>query len=136
LNSIEDRYDALTTRVERSYPESVTFSEERPLLVGEFLRLDEGHTSYGPAKIAVLRTKDEREVGVWLLHTALKSAFARLRPKPGELVAIRYEGKRESAAGQTYDSYRVEIDRARGADWDALGAEADAEQESEGDVPF
>jgi hypothetical protein len=92
------------------------------LLVGELVRVDEGHTSYGPAKIVVLRTPAGDEFGVWLLHAVLKGEFLRLRPRTGELVAIRYLGTvppRDGRAG--YESYRVVVDRADdAADWDSL----------------
>jgi hypothetical protein len=95
------------------------------LLVGELVRVDEGHTSYGPAKIVVLRAPDGVEWGVWLLHAVLKGEFMRLRPRAGELVAIRYLGTvapRDGRAG--YEAYRVVVDRADGAaDWDSLEGE-------------
>src|SRR5437899_1437816 len=61
-------------------------------LVGVLVRVDDGHTPYGPAKIVVLRTPAGDEYGVWLLHAVLKGEFARLRPQAGELVAVRYLG--------------------------------------------
>jgi hypothetical protein len=92
------------------------------LLVGELVRVDEGHTAYGPARIVVLRDGDGRDWSVWLLHAVLKQEFAKLRPRIGELVAVKYNGAvepRDSRAG--YESYTVVVDRADdAADWDSL----------------
>jgi hypothetical protein len=56
----------------------------------------------------------------------LRNEFSRVRPKVGELVAIRSLGKKQGAAGQTYEAYRVVAQRDEGApDWDALDIDDD-----------
>jgi hypothetical protein len=105
------------------YPQSWVPSDSEPMLAGEFLRLDHGRTSYGPQDIVVMRAEDGRERSVWLLHEVLRSQFARVRPRPGDLLCIRWKGKRTSeGGGNTYDDYRVEIDRGESEpDWSAVG---------------
>ena len=136
----EDRLAKLHERAERQYPESWVPESPGDTIAGEFVRLDAGTTSYGEQAIAVLRTSDGAERGIWLLHAVLRGEFAKQRPRPGELVLVRYDGKRESAAGHSYASYRVEVDREqRAPDWDSLTAEDDgtpAAEQDDGDIPF
>lgn len=93
-------------------------------LVGVLVRVEEGHTSYGPARIVVLRAPDEAEWGVWLLTKVLREEFAKLRPVAGELVAVSYLGTVPAREGRAqYERYRVVVDREEaGTDWDALAA--------------
>jgi hypothetical protein len=124
--SESDRYDNLERQASQEFPRSWVPSEGDPSIVGEFLRLEQGATSYGPARIVVLRTKDGTEKSVWLFHAVLRNEFSRVRPKVGELVAIRSLGKKQGAAGQTYEAYRVVAQRDEGApDWDALDIDDD-----------
>lgn len=102
------------------------------LLVGELVRVDEGHTSYGPKKIAVLRTVDGELFGVWLLHAVLQQEFARQRPRIGELIAVRYVGHVPGRDGQPgYEKFRLVVDRQdAGADWSALTTDAGVSPEA------
>lgn len=121
-----DRFDDLERQASQDFPKSWVPSEADPSIVGEFRRLEQGTTAYGPARIVVLRTKDGAERSVWLFHAVLKNEFSRVRPKVGELVAIRYLGKKQGAAGQSYEAYKVVAQRDEGApDWDALDSEDD-----------
>jgi len=116
-----DRFDDLERQAAQEFPRSWVPSESDPSIVGEFRRLEQGTTAYGPARIVVIRTKDGAERSIWLFHAVLKNEFSRVRPKVGELVAIRYLGKKQGAAGQSYEAYRVIAQRDEGApDWDAL----------------
>ncbi len=127
-------YERLEERASRDYPASWIFKEDGPLIVGQFLELAEGHTEYGSSPIVVLRTKDGQERSVWLLHTVLRREFARIRPKPAEMVAVRCLGEKQGAGGQKYVAYRVEVDRDEKAlDWDSLTADDPDVDESEDD---
>lgn len=128
----DDRHKALAAELDREFPESWIPNDAGDSIVGEFQRLDVGPTAYGPASIAVLRTREGREQGVWLLATALKSQFARARPTAGELVGVRYLGKRKGASGHEYQDFRVVVDRPNAeTSWDQVAAEADAELSGE-----
>lgn len=122
MQSMKSRAARLAEQAERDFPESWIPSADDPQIIGEFVRLDRATTRRGePAPIVVLRTEDGAERGVWLLHIVLLDEFKRVRPKPGELVAVRYLGKKTSAAGQSYHGYRVVVDRTdQGVDWGAL----------------
>jgi hypothetical protein len=121
------RAQALAERVDADPP--TTWRPNDPdkahprLLVGEFVRLAEGHTSYGPARIVVLRDGEGRDWSIWLLHAVLKQEFAKLRPRPGELVAVKWNGHVEPRDGRAgYESYTVAVDRDAGAvDWGFAG---------------
>lgn len=122
----QNRYSEIAEQAEKNLPESWIFSEHGALIVGEFVRLEEGHTAFGDAKILVLKTEDGRERSVWLLHSVLKRELARKRPEIGELVAIRHTGKKTSEAGTTYESYNVVVGGdSEAPDWDSLTSEAD-----------
>jgi hypothetical protein len=102
-------------------------------IVGVLLRYDEGPSAYGPQKIAVLDT-DEGPLAVWLFAAALKQKFGQLGPRPGERIAIKFEGERKSAStGFRYKSFRVAVDRAEeqtAPDFDAwAGSEPGEEAE-------
>jgi len=93
-------------------------------LVGVFVNLSGPHqTAYGPARVVVLRDEHGVEWAVWLLHTVLRNEFARARPHVGELVAVKYEGRRQpDGGGHGYASYRVVVDRDdTPIDWTAVG---------------
>lgn len=141
-----ERAEKLAEKVEQGYPESWR-PEAGQTLVGVFQRLESGHTSYGPAWIAILSdVASGEERSVWLLHTALRNQFKRHAPAAGELVAIKYEGKATSSTGQKYDNWTVRVDRGEAAaDWSKVPGDADGPQSAaptfedfdpNDDVPF
>lgn len=112
------------------------------ILVGTFMRYEPGYTSYGPCNIAVVRDDESgEERSVWLLHTVLRSEFAKRRPKPGEYLGI----KRLSDDGdKRYKRYALRVDRKEGdgpdfEKFEKPGA-ADVDQEDgpvkDDDLPF
>jgi len=86
------------------------------VLVGEILRYGSGPTAYG--RFPVVTVADEEtgeELSVWLLHTALRSEFAQLRPRIGERIGIRrLEDGTSDATGHTYRRFLVRVDRPEG----------------------
>ncbi len=128
----DNAYDDLAQRATQDFPRSWVPSEQDPTIVGEFRRLEQGATAYGPARIVVLKTQDGAERSIWLFHAVLKNEFARVRPKVGELIAVRFLGRKQGAAGQSYSAYRVVAQRDEGApDWDALDGSEDNEDEGD-----
>jgi hypothetical protein len=132
LPTDRSEFSDLRERAERDFPESWLPKEHGPTLVGRFKRLEEGHTAYGPCKIVVLETEAGTERSVWLLHRVLLLQFTRVRPRPGQLVAVHHQGRKTNASGTPYESYRVVVQRdASEPDWDALESEAgDSELDS------
>jgi hypothetical protein len=119
------RVERLRERASREFPKAWVPEQPGEELAGELDRYESGTTAYGEQTIAVLRTLDGAERAVWLIHAVLRDEFAKLQPRPGELVLIRYLGKREPAGGgSAYVSYRLEVDRPDAVpDWAAVGGE-------------
>ena len=108
-------------------------------LVGTVTELSERDGSYGQYPIVTLRKGDGEELAVHAFHEVLQSELARIAPKHGDEVGIKYEGK-DPARG--YHRYRV---RRAGDDaalqWSKYGAESAAEEKASGDewddnIPF
>lgn len=104
----EDKAKALEERLEQEYPESVILDEEKHTIIGKFVRVDTGPTSYGPQPIFVFELRNGQQVGLWGVHAVLRSQFARCRPQPGDIVGVRFLGEKQSGSGTTYKNYRVE----------------------------
>jgi len=68
-------------------------------------------TSYGPAPVVELETPTGTRYSVWLFHTVLRRAFEREAPALGERVLIRWLGKKRPEGGNSYDDYRLVVDR-------------------------
>lgn len=138
--------DELLEHFDEEFPESWQPSEPGEILVGAFLRLENGSTEFGPAPIVIVGT-EEGERSVWLFAESLKRAFRRLQPAPGERIAIRYEGEQTVAnptpgRKKTAKVYRVVADRpkqARSVDWGAAldePAAATVTPHDESDIPY
>jgi hypothetical protein len=113
-------------------------------LVGTVIELDERDGAYGPYPIITLRQEDGEEFAVHAFHGVLQSELARVAPKHGDQLGIKYEGK-DQAKG--YHRYRV---RRAGNDavlaWSKYAESvatdsgeqgpADSGERDDGDIPF
>jgi len=97
---------------------------------GMVVGYSKGLSPYGEKWIVTLRVPADGKhgeylLGVWLSHIVLLDQFKRLRPKPGERVAIK---RCADHSGKGYAVFRVLVDRpeAAGPDWDALDVEAES----------
>jgi len=114
----------LAAQLDRRHAESWIPDEPGDTIEGEFVRLDRGTTEYGAAAIAVIRTDDGSERAVWLLHAVLKQELGRVRPEPGERLAIRFDGRKTSTRGHSYAAYSVAVDREESApSWEDIDDE-------------
>lgn len=129
--------DELLDKLEQGFPPTWIAEKSGDTIVGAFLRLETGNTSYGPAPLVVLGT-EEGERTVWLFFESLKTAFLREQPEPGERVAIRYLGEQDvknpaPGRAKTFHAYRVAVDRPaarRVNDWEAvLGSSSSSAEE-------
>jgi len=102
-------------RFDGTFPEA-WIPEPGDILVGEILRYDVGPTAYGRFPVATIADEETgEELSVWLLHTALRSSFAQLRPRIGERIGIRrLEDGTGDATGHTYRRFLVRVDRPEG----------------------
>lgn len=118
-------------------PDSEDYDNSNPIF-GRFLRLEQGNTDRGPCFIAVIEKTDsegnetgEGERNIWLFHTVLRDRLSRLRPRPGQLIAIRKDGKQASKTKGNSDMqlYTVRSPESAGgeADWGAVGGQASTE---------
>ncbi len=120
-------------------------SKDPAEIIGLVLRID---PRVGPSKtfgtysaVIEVRATDGREWTVWANESgAMYAQLVRLRIQPGEVVAIRYRGLKESSAnpGQSYHDFRlvrVEDDEgpAQPVDYDALQRGRDTPALPEGD---
>ena len=103
-----------------------------------------GQESSGPVgydgrstTIAVIRTPEQGDWAVWLWTSVLREEFETLSPQPGELVAIRYEGRVEARDGRpAYEKHSVIVDRDGVAvEWGAPGGETASPDAVEETVP-
>lgn len=99
--------------------EAVTWRHDDPehpnLIVGELYSVSAGIVRTGPAagqrrQIAHIRAVDGQLWNVWLLHKVLIDEFVMQQPKPGEMIAVRYDGRNNEAA-QPYEKFTLRIDR-------------------------
>jgi hypothetical protein len=129
---LDARIAELRDRVEQERPQSWVPEQPGDEIAGELLRYGRGTARGKEAIIAVLRTPEGVERSVWVLGTVLEREFAELQPKAGELLLIRYLGKRESTTGESsYREFRIEAERDEAPiDWSTIGAKAGAETAS------
>lgn len=110
------------------FPPPVIFGEPGSSLVGEVVGFSEGPSKFRPEPIVIvnLRREDGVVLALWLNSTVLQSKVARLRPKIGERLEVKYLGPRQGATA-TYKDFRVEIlDREPFVpDWAAISGEVD-----------
>jgi hypothetical protein len=108
---------------------------EGEVIEGTILTIDTGASAYGPYPIVTIRPDggDEPQA-VHCFHQAIRGQLARVQPKVGDPIGIKYLGRKKSTANpnQSYAVYRVISEGAGGYDWsrdnpDAVPAEVDAD---------
>lgn len=84
-------------------------------VTGELVRIAD-KTSFGNAAPTLyLLVDDGRYVTVRASGVVLRGALETAKPKPGEQIAIKFEGMKTSAAGRDYAMYRFAV--RRDASW-------------------
>ena len=101
-------------------------------LIGKVTGIDERDGSYGTYPIVTVETEDGKRLAFHAYHTVARGELARLRPKTGDDIGIKYHGK---DAERGYERYTMRVDRPGAEpDWDKLGAEAESELSTAGAV--
>lgn len=135
LRAAELAERAAAPRAESWRPDKPELGHPNPI-VGVLLRVVDGpDRGYGPTKIAELRDVEGRGWAVWLLGRVLQQEFLEREsaPAPGELVAVRYEGRvQPEGDGAPYNAFRVVVDRQTG---EQTAERADRPAESDADAP-
>ena len=73
-------------------------------LVGTVTELTERDGAYGPYPIITLRQEDGEELAIHCFHGVLQSELARIAPKHGDELGVKYSGKDPEKG---YHRYRV-----------------------------
>jgi hypothetical protein len=109
----EDRLAAARAKLDQPRAETFRFGKAGDEIAGTVVRLDVADTEYGRQRIVVVDPGDGNLRSIWLLHDALRSQMEKLKPQPGDVVAVRYLGRQQSASGRSYHAYTVTTDRER-----------------------
>jgi hypothetical protein len=110
------------------YPEAWK-PEPGDKILGRVLSISVIESKFGGSyPLVELVTDDDTEIAVHGFHTVLKSELARVKPRPGDMLGIKFFGKDDKV---DYLRYRVLLERAEpsseSVDWDAVAAEATEE---------
>jgi hypothetical protein len=133
--------ERLQSLADEDHAESWKPEKDGDEIVGTFRRVTRGpDKGYGRPYIAILDTAGGPR-SVWLLGQVLLDAFKEVRPSPGELVLVRYLGKRTSASDREYKAWKVVVDRDETVDWDRLDEDDDMSDAgglpvADDDMPF
>jgi hypothetical protein len=73
----------------------------------------------GAYPVVTIRSEDGAEHAVHAFHSVLKRELARRHPKPGDPLAITYEGKKQGAKYE-YHSYQVQGGQPKEVNWDSM----------------
>lgn len=96
--------------------------EPGDVLVGKVLHYDVGHTAYGPVRTCVVERDDGERVALWLSATVLLAEFAKLKPRVGERIGLKYLGIHPDRG---YHRWKLVVDRPNEQpDFRPLGGEA------------
>jgi hypothetical protein len=113
--------ERLREQADRGYPEPWLPESDGEELLGTVVAIREAApTKFGPCPVVEIQGVGGQAFSVWLNHTVLRRAFERNNVQPGELVLIRYVGRRTpEGGGNDYADYRLVVDRPIGktADW-------------------
>ncbi len=98
-------------------------------IVGKVVSVTTLESKFGGSyPLVELVTDDDVEFAFHAFHTVAKSELARLKPKPGDTLGVKYLGRDDKV---DYERYRILIERAEpsseSVDWDAVAAEANEE---------
>jgi hypothetical protein len=111
---------SLQDALDKDYAESWR-AQPGDKIVGEVIDLSERTGAYGRYPIVTLRTEEGDERALHAFHEVLANELARIAPKVGDTIGVRYDGK---DADKGYHKYRVR--RAgddSGLDWSRYGGD-------------
>lgn len=153
-DDLNARAEKLETLADQETPEAWVPANDGEKLTGVLLRMDEGETAYGHQEVAIIERLSGDAVAFWLLHQVARQEWEKADPQPGELVCIRYGGRRQPQGdGKPYAHFRVLVDRGQALpvretapaapppspeEFQRLQAAADAQATNgaEDDIPF
>jgi hypothetical protein len=80
--------------------------EDSPKIVGEVTALSEREGTYGRYPIVTLRT-EQGERAIHAFHEVLANELARIAPKVGDKIGVKYMGKHEERGYHQYRAVKV-----------------------------
>jgi hypothetical protein len=119
---MQNRYDALS-----QWDDGLAAWQPQPgeALVGVIDRYTISDTPQGLVRtVVVTEAQTGERVGLRLASACLLALFAQYQPHPGDRIDVRY---RWNAPNQSYQRWRLFIDRSEGLDFSPLGGEASDE---------
>jgi hypothetical protein len=138
-SNVADRLAAARAALNEPRPEAWRNPSPGEEIAGTVVRVETGDLGDGLVPIVVIDTGD-RLRSVWLFHDALRSQMQKLQPQPGDVIAIRFNGKQQSASGRFYNSYTVATDRPRPQfEWGQQPQQQDtasAPEDDDGDIGY
>jgi hypothetical protein len=113
------------------------------MLIGTVVEIETREAGYGPYPVVVVLTDDGRELAWHAFHTVARAELARVAPKIGDRIGVRFDGKDPE---KKYAKWKVVADHAdpQAPDWQAMRAEAESElaaaeepvHDETDDIPF
>ena len=102
-------------------------------LIGVVTDLSSRTGEYGSYPIVTVRDDDGNEWAVHAFHEVLANEFARIAPKVGDRIGIKYAGKHPERG---YHRYRVQRDGDAAFDWSQFAGDEREERGDEPELPF
>lgn len=123
--------DSLRDQMAGKFPPAFRFEDEGSMIVGKVVGFSRAYSKHGPYPVVTVRDEEDNEVkSVHCFHTALASQFREQDPKPGDRIAVRYDGLKTAKDGETeYHNYKVRVDAPSRSFADVMTEEDD-------DLPF
>jgi hypothetical protein len=107
----KDRFEAAKRRLDEPRATTFRFEKAGDEIIGKVVRLDIASTEYGEARIVVVDPGNGELRSIWLFHDALISQMEKIRPGPGDVIAVRYHGLVMGTNGRKYHNYSVSSDK-------------------------
>src|SRR4051794_14735506 len=107
----QERLWGLSEALDEPTPDFWVATAPGQKLLGVFV----GYKTYRKdKKAALIRTPDGEHKALAVSGKVIKQQFEEADPKPGELIGVKYEGRRMSQAGLEYAVWTVMVDRDKG----------------------
>ena len=90
--------------------------EQGEAIAGRVINVVSNTGKEGNSSIAEIETEDGERKGIWLSAVLLRE-FEQRKVAPGDVVGVKYFGKKTGKAGHEYNAYTVAIiERSAGSD--------------------
>lgn len=134
---VDDIDQAVDEMLDQEQPEAWRPETPGDQISGVVLGYSQGMTSYGEKWICNLERNDGTLIAVWLLGGVLQSQFAKMKPRIGETIGVRYLGTVPSKVKghKPYHDFKVVVVGRSGQDAPDFFAETPSDEEAE-ETPF